>query len=50
MAITRQRNTMSPSDKSVEYEYADNDMSVTYNGMEEVLDLFSVANSFGFGT
>ena len=36
----------SPSDKPIDYEYANNEISVTYNGMEEELDLFSVPNSF----
>lgn len=36
----------SPSDKPTDYEYTDNEMSVTYNGMEEELDLFNVPNSF----
>jgi len=36
----------SPSNKAIDYEYADNEISVTYNGMEEELDLFNVPNSF----
>ena len=36
----------SPQDKSADHEYADDELSVTYNGMEEELDLFDTANVF----
>ena len=37
---------VSPADRSAEYEYVDDELSITYNGMEEELDLFEVANSW----
>ncbi|MBU9724119.1 MULTISPECIES: hypothetical protein [Bacillaceae] len=36
----------SPQEQPVDYEYADDDMSVTLNGMEEELDLFDLPNVF----
>jgi hypothetical protein len=35
---------VSPADRGIDYEYIDDELSVTYNGMEEELDLFSVSN------
>jgi hypothetical protein len=35
---------VSPSNRASEYTYEDSEISVIYNGMEEELDLFSVAN------
>lgn len=38
---------ISPSDKSIDYEYIDDpEMSIVYNGMEENMDLFSIPNSW----
>jgi hypothetical protein len=35
---------VSPTDRAVDYEYLDDDLSIIYNGMEEELDLFGVPN------
>lgn len=35
-----------PSDRAIDYQYEDNELSVIYNGLEEELDLFSVPNKF----
>ena len=35
-----------PSDRAIDYIYEDDELSVIYNGLEEELDLFSVANKF----
>lgn len=35
-----------PQDRSSEYTYKDDDLSVTYNGMEEELDIFDTPNSW----
>lgn len=35
-----------PQIRSAEYTYKDDDLSVTYNGMEEELDIFNVPNSW----
>ena len=37
---------VSPADRSPEYHYVDDELSIMYNGMEEELDLFEVANSW----
>ena len=34
----------SPTTRGTDYRYEDNELSVTYNGMEEELDVFGVAN------
>lgn len=35
-----------PIDRQIEYEYADNELSVLYDGVTEKLDLFNVANKW----
>jgi hypothetical protein len=35
---------VSPTDRAYDYTYEDNELSVTYSGMEEELDIFSVPN------
>ena len=35
-----------PSDRAIDYQYKDDELSVIYNGLEEELDLFSVPNKF----
>lgn len=35
-----------PNKREIEYRYEDNELSITNPGMEETLDLFSVANKF----
>lgn len=35
---------VSPADRSIDYTYVDDELSVTYNGMEEELDLNAVPN------
>jgi len=35
-----------PSDRSTDYTYQDDDLSVIYNGIDEELDLFNTANYF----
>lgn len=37
---------VSPADRRAEYTYADDELSVIYNGMEEELDLTEVANTW----
>lgn len=37
---------ISPADRAIDYTYEDNELSVTFNGMEEELDLSEVANSW----
>lgn len=37
---------MIPSDRAIDYQYEDNELSIIYNGLEEELDLFSVPNKF----
>jgi hypothetical protein len=37
---------VSPADRRAEYTYADDELSVTYNGMEEELDLTEIANTW----
>lgn len=40
------RKYVSPSDRSIDYEYLDNEQSVTLIGAEEELDTFNVPNAF----
>ena len=42
----RARQYVSPSDRSSDYLYQDDELSIVYNGMEEELDIFEVANSW----
>jgi len=37
---------VSPVDRKADYHYVDDELSIIYNGMEEELDLFEVANSW----
>jgi hypothetical protein len=37
---------VSPADRAVDYGYYDDELSVTYNGMEEELDLYNIPNSW----
>lgn len=39
---------VSPTDRASDYTYEDNELSVTYNGMEEELDIYHVPNVWVF--
>ncbi|WP_144518562.1 hypothetical protein [Bacillus thuringiensis] len=42
--VFRSQPYVLPTDRPVEYTYQDDELSVTYNGMNEELDLFNTAN------